>query len=155
VSELLILQVFPSACDVTGDGARTAIVLVPIPHSDCVVGTPASKSRLLAEEIQKHVPCEVWDGLRWAEPNVPSHKNGPRFADQLFPNLRITLRLPPGNYVLVDDVKTSGGHFQAAAAILHGHGIKVDLVVAAGQTVQGDVDKYFGWVEGVVEDYIP
>lgn len=128
-------------------------VLVPIPNSDCVVGTAESRTVKLAQEIAHRVAVTIWDGLRWAEPNTPSSQGGPRDPEVLFANLRIVRRPVAGSCVLVDDVTTSGGHFKAAAAKLQSRDMKVVLAIAAGQTVHDPVDNPFGWVEVTLDDF--
>jgi hypothetical protein len=128
-------------------------VLVPIPNSDCVVGTAESRTAKLAREIAQHMPATIWDGLRWVEPNTPSSQGGPRDPAVLLANLRMVRRPATGSCVLVDDVTTSGGHFRAAATKLQSRGMTVALAIAAGQTVHEPVDNPFGWVEVTLDDF--
>jgi hypothetical protein len=130
-------------------------VLVPIPNSDCVVGTAESRTGKLVHEVARHLTVAIWDGLRWAEPNIPSSQGGPRDPEELLANLRIVRPPETGACVLVDDVTTSGGHFRAAAAKLQSHGMMVALAMAAGQTVHEPVDNPFGWVEVTLADFDP
>lgn len=133
------------------------IALVPIPHSDCVVGTDAAKAARIAHQIAR---CDanrfsVWDGLRWLEANKPSSQGGTREADELFSNLISVDELPKRLCVLIDDVTTSGGHFRAAEALMKREGAAVALAMAVGQTVHDPVKNYFGWVESELPLYEP
>ena len=55
----------------------------------------------------------------------------------------------------IDDVTTSGGHFQSAAAILRTLEMRVVLAVAAGQTMHDPVENPFGWNEQECPDFEP
>lgn len=155
-------SVFPwfgtlAAAELTRRFAGMDIALVPIPHSECIIGTDAAKTARLAHQIARHNASRfsVWDGLRWLEANTPSSQGGSREAGELFGNLIAVDALPKRQCVLVDDVTTSGGHFRAAEALMRRDGAAVALAMAVGQTVHDKVTNYFGWVEGVLPLYEP
>jgi len=132
------------------------ICLVPIPHSDCIVGVDAAKVTRIARQIARHRDeFSVWDGLRWLKANTPSSQGGPREPEELFGNLICVDEVPDQTCILVDDVSTSGGHFQAADAMLRGEAATVAMAVAIGKTVHDPVKDYFGWVESELDLYEP
>lgn len=133
------------------------ISLVPIPHSGCIVGVESSKTARIAHQIARNSAdrLSVWDGLRWLKANTPSSHGGPREANELFGNLIVADEMPEGLCVLVDDVTTSGGHFQAAEALMSREGAAVALAMAVGQTTHDPVTEYFGWVESELPLYEP
>jgi adenine/guanine phosphoribosyltransferase-like PRPP-binding protein len=65
-----------------------------------------------------------------------SEEQGPRHPAELYPHLCVTGRLiirPGHQYVLVDDVLTSGGHLRAAAAFLRASGADPVLAVCGAR----------------------
>ena len=101
------------------------VVLVPIPNCDCVQGTPSSRTRALADAIAKRTGvATVADVLRWSKKMLSAHKGGPRAPSLLYPALRLPAAWTPSNrqYVLIDDVSTSGGHIRACAGKLRSAG---------------------------------
>jgi hypothetical protein len=126
------------------------ICLVPIPHSDCIRGVEVSKAATIARHIARRNNdlMSVWDGLRWVEANPASSQGGSRDAKELLGNLMCVEELPHGRLcIIVDDVSTSGAHFQAAEARMSREAAVVALALAVGQTVHDPVEDPFGWVE--------
>jgi predicted amidophosphoribosyltransferase len=130
-------------------------VFVPVPNSDCVVGVAHARTARLVRAILPYAGGAIWDGLRWREANLKAQHGGSRDPRVLFANLTVVKTAAAGNCILVDDVTTSGGHFQAAAARLRQVGMAPLLAIAAGQTVHEPVPKPFGWVERELDDFIP
>lgn len=133
------------------------ISLVPIPHSDCIVGVDSAKAARIARQIARNCAdrFSVWDGLRWLKVNTPSSHGGPREAEDLFGNLIAVDEMPERTCVLIDDVTTSGGHFRAAEALMRRQDTAVGLAMAVGQTVHDPVADYFGWVQSEMPIYQP
>lgn len=119
--------------------------LVPVPNSDCIVGSDQPPRTLkMATQLANHIKAGdviVADVLRWSEALPPAHEQGGwgrRDPQQLYPRLRLSGALPEGRgIVLVDDVLTSGGHLRAAAAFLEAQGGTVNGAVCAGRTDDG------------------
>lgn len=157
------VAVFPwfgrlAAAEIASRFPGLEVCLVPVPNSDCIVGVQASKAATIARQIARrnnHL-ISVWDGLRWIEANTPSSHGGSRDAKELFDNLVGVDEVPDDRLcILVDDVSTSGGHFQAAERLMRGEGAAVALAVAVGQTVHDPVADPFGWVETELPLYEP
>ena len=67
---------------------------------------------------------------------VSARKGGPRFGDQLYPHLVVAPNAAAEpRVILVDDVKTSGGHLAAAEARVREIGIKVARAICGARTV--------------------
>lgn len=115
------------------------IALVPIPNSDCVQHAVPARTKALADAIVKRLPQAVTvDVLRWDEQMVPAHKGGPRDPAVLYPHLHLRPGWTPSSrqYVLVDDVSTSGGHIRSCAALLRSRGANVTLAISGAQAEQ-------------------
>ena len=141
-------------------GVAAPYYLVPIPSSSAAVGsTVVSRTLVLANEVQKALASAgvaVLDAIRWDKALVPAHQGGPRFADEVYPHVRIIAQIPKGaRVVLVDDVKTSGGHLQAVAAALREHHAEVIHAVCGGCTVKEAVGDSWTVTTEVLEDYEP
>lgn len=122
------------------------IVLVPVPNSGAVVGGAANfRTAVLARQLaaaigpRVSVATELW----WSEPMTPAHEGGPRFAHQLYPFLVAQPDQQPGTRVLVDDVMTSGGHFQACAAKLREIGHEPGVAICCGRTKHEQLEHPF------------
>ncbi|WP_438026358.1 phosphoribosyltransferase [Sorangium sp. So ce233] len=116
------------------------IVLVPIPSSSAVVGTPtAGTPAVMAASLAARLTprAQVADVLRWTEAMESSSHGGTRDAQVLYEHLTVTGAVPQGGpVVLVDDVCTSKGHLRAAAARLSTLAkVQVSLAVIVGRTV--------------------
>ena len=57
--------------------------------------------------------------------------------------------------IIIDDVSTSGAHFQAAEALMSREAAAVTLALAVGQTVHDPVEDPFAWVETELPLYKP
>lgn len=115
------------------------IGLIPIPSSSTTpTSTVMSRAADLARRIVKH--CTLWkvdDVLRFRTVLDKASEGGPRWADELYPQL-IMLKWTPTltEYYLVDDVCTSGGHARACMAVLKKRAGIVPLgLLCAGRTV--------------------
>ncbi len=146
-----------ASSEVTRRFPAQQLCLVPIPNSDCVVGVKAAKAVKIAQQIARKNDdlFSVWDGLRWVAPNTPSSHGGTREPKGLFENLVCVDVAPDCACILVDDVTTSGGHFQAADALLRREGGSVLLALAIGQSVHDPVEEPFGWIETALDSYEP
>lgn len=142
---------------ITHKHKKRPLALVPVPSSNCVIGSkiipPASR---MADAIASRLEnVTVWDGLRWSEAMVPTHKGGIRSADHSYAHLRITKKVPQAELVIVDDVLTSGSHIRAIAAKLAASKGTCKLAVCAGRTVGEQVEDPFAIIEEKLEDFKP
>jgi hypothetical protein len=123
-------------------GPRENTWLVPVPDSSCIAGT-ATVPRCLA--IANHVvalrpdyPLKTAVPLLWGVALPSAHKNnGPRRPEDLLPALALQPSpMKAGEaVVLIDDVKTTAGHFQACARRLAQEGLRTIGAVAAARTL--------------------
>ncbi len=105
------------------------VVIVPIPSSGrvfCSQGRPVSRTFWLADAIVKRSKglAVICDPLSWDCERKPSHCGGSRDAASLCQRLVLSLPVPDGTVVLVDDVLTTGSHLLAAASRLAAEGIR-------------------------------
>jgi hypothetical protein len=111
----------------------------------------------LAEAIRAEVASDdvtLLDAIQWDEPLVPAREGGPRFAEQLYPHVRVVCEVPEGSrIVLVDDVMTSGGHARAIAAHLVRHGAQVLHVVCGGHAVYAPTPDSWALIKLELPDY--
>jgi hypothetical protein len=122
------------------------IVLVPVPNSVAEFGKVETfRTVQLAERLASAIGprASVVPQLWWREQMTPSHKGGPRFASQLYPFLIGVKDGRPGTRVLLDDVMTSGGHFQASAAKLRELGHDCTLAICCGRTQHAQLENPF------------
>jgi hypothetical protein len=134
--------------------------LVPVPSSGLAVGLDVvSRTVALAEAIRVTVDSPdvtVLDAIRWDVPLAPAHEGGPRFADEVYPHVRVVAALAElTRIVLVDDVKTSGGHFQAVAAGLREERGDIVYAVGGGRTVYEPPADSWAVITEVLPDYDP
>jgi hypothetical protein len=116
------------------EGLDAAPVFVPIPNSQCVVATPSSRTRHLADALAyRFGDSLVLDVLRFDQPMHSAHgQQGSRDARSLYLHMRLTEALHRDRpHVLVDDVVATGGHIAAAQAVLRAYGAEVAVAVCA------------------------
>jgi predicted amidophosphoribosyltransferase len=138
---------------------RGQVILVPVPNSSCTVSVANSRTAALAQAIADRSARvhSVEDIVRWDQRMPSAHaEDGPRDPTELYPHLRLR-RIPTRrhDYVLIDDVLTSGGHLRALAAYLQSRGANVVLAVCAlraDSIPQGDP---FSRREDELEDFEP
>lgn len=135
------------------------IALVPVPghdatkprHSDFPAARMATALAARAGAANRVV---VADLLRWKSVKTPSHQGGPRDPQVLLPNLAVHGKKLDGyQYVLIDDVYTSGGHLKACTAALADLGISVELALCAGRCVREQVANRFNIPAEELEDF--
>jgi hypothetical protein len=138
-------------------GLAAPVFIVPVPNSDCTVQNRKSpRTALLAEAVASRLThTRVWDGLRWVKKETPTHQEGTRDPELLYPNLVLTSTPPKGTFVLVDDVFTKGGHLQAAAARLAEQKIRCKWAVCAGRTVLISEPRPFSILRQEIPDFVP
>lgn len=144
----------------TGQRALKKFMLVPIPNSSSTVrGGAKPRTVKLADALAARIGerAKVLDCLRWKKNlGSASAEGGPRDAKTLYENLQVTEKFVEGTeIVLVDDVMTSGGHFQAATARLRGHGAVVRFAVCGGRTTKLQEKRAFSVEEEPLEDFAP
>jgi predicted amidophosphoribosyltransferase len=106
-------------------------VIIPIPSSKCTLKTSESRTRRLAEALQKRSGGDVLDVLRFNRESESTRNGGSRAPEDIYPMYRLVSAVPSGRpIVLVDDVLTSGGHIRAAVAYLTRKGIRWPEIVA-------------------------
>ena len=134
------------------------LVLIPLPNSSCAVSTrtlPRTffQAQALASRLNQAV---VLDCLRWkVVKEKASGGGGTRNPQLLYGNLALTSKVPESNLILVDDVSTTGGHLQAARAMLLGQGGKCDLAICAARTVWDQSEDPFSTLEQQLNDWCP
>ncbi|QQR46546.1 hypothetical protein JKA73_10950 [Myxococcus xanthus] len=124
----------------------TTLRVVPLPSSDAVLGTAFTRfpARDLANAFCRVAgPSFVMtDVLRWrVAKESASTGSGSRNASVLRENLVVAPAAPPGDYMVLDDVCTSGAHLRAAIARLEEQpGVTVSYALCAGRTCREPAD---------------
>ena len=133
------------------------LILVPIPNSSCTStnGKVPRTTRLAKALLVQLGEGEVWDRLRWTTIMIPSSQGGTRDPQELYENLVVTKDPPKGSLVLIDDVRTTGGHLLAAAARLVEKGGRVPLAVCAARTVWDQDQEPFSMLDERLDDFTP
>lgn len=128
---------FVHAAFLKTDGART---IVPIPGHECdsaakVLASPIGRLAAMICALRANWICEP---LLWLKAPVESARSGgPRQAVDVFPHLQLgKSKYPDRKIVLLDDVKTSGGHLMAAEACIRLGGYKVSSAICVARTVE-------------------
>src|SRR5450631_813948 len=133
--------------------AKGPVVFVPIPGSKAIspeevrAGTAYRLARALAARTDAVVEVLLW----WKHPMQSSRSGGPRDPAILFANLEVN-GAPSGDVVLIDDVCTSGGHLQAAAAAIEQQGADVLFAICAAQSEQFETEEPFAVSERELSD---
>jgi hypothetical protein len=135
-------------------------VLVPIPNSSCaitnnIIPRTLSQAQALARNLNH---TTVADCLRWkvAKERASGKGGGTRNPQELYGNLVLTAQVPDApTLILIDDVNTTGGHLQAARAMLLGHNGNCNLAICAARTVWHQNDEPFSTLEQQVSDWWP
>jgi predicted amidophosphoribosyltransferase len=136
---------------------RGQVIVIPIPGSDCVVGSMATPGTLpLAQALVLNMRRAITvDCLRWRTQLAPSHKGGSRDVGQLFKQLTIIAPIEPGTVVLVDDLLTSGAHIVAATRRLRRAGRSCEYAICLGRTASYRRDRVFSIAETLLSDCCP
>lgn len=136
-----------------------AIVLVPVPNSSAIEGAADDfRTFELARRIAAAAGGKIvaQDELRWTEPMHPASQGGERAVHELYPKLAATLQADPKlDRMLIDDVLTSGGHLQAAAARLRKNGLKVCGGIVCGRTCRQQLEMPYQVPPEELDDYDP
>lgn len=143
--------------------AWNGAILVPIPgHEDCEADEVRNgRAGSLAAEISARVPDLMIEPLVWFDtPQDSARAGGVRFADEVYPHLVAAAPESLANnarpLVLVDDVRTSGGHIRAAAArIFEQFEIDVACAVVVARTVGVQEAAPFSISDGELPEYHP
>lgn len=141
----LAVEWFASSAAVGIDfAART--MLVPMPDSECTTNCGRdSKVKRLAEALVARVPkLGIWDGLRFRQAMQKSREN--RQEEQvLFLAMHVTLPLPTGPLLILDDVCTRGAHARAAFRRLRASGATAGIqAISAARTTHDPNEPVFG-----------
>lgn len=106
-------------------------VIMPIPGSQCTLNTSESRTRRLADALQRRAGGDVLDVLRFNRASESTRNGGSRDPEDIYPMYRLLDGVPSGRpIVLVDDVLTSGGHIRAAVAYLTRKGVTSPEITA-------------------------
>jgi hypothetical protein len=134
------------------------IQLVPVPNKAAVRDSGVTPRTLrLAEAIQRNIGATaiVSDVLRWQIRLARAHENGPRDFTTLYNALLMMTDDVPDDriIILVDDMKTSGSHLQAASAeLLRVTGQRPLYAYCAGRRVDAFPADSFAVVVEEIED---
>lgn len=132
---------------------------VPVPNSDCAINNGVvPRTTYQAQQLAARVPgSRVLDCLRWKQVMPSASKDkGSRDPEFLYPNLVLTEFVPADLFcILIDDVKTLGGHLQAARVMLQEVEAKCDLAICAGRTVKVQYPQVFAVHLDEVADWWP
>ena len=123
--------------------------LVPVPGSKVTSFNDVMRSSTfeMASAIAARLKNATVEPLLWWSEAIPSahHEGGPRDPALLYPKLVLSpLAASQPNCILIDDVKTSGGHLQACEAKLRSAGVPVMYAICAGRTVYDEALPAFG-----------
>lgn len=135
------------------------LVLVPLPNSPCALNTniiPRTffQAQALAQRLNS---TTVLDCLRWkVAKESASGGGGTRHPQELYDNLALTAPVPQGTQlIIIDDVRTTGGHLKAARAMLLEQNGYCELAICAGRTVRNQNEEPFSRLEEEIDDWWP
>ncbi|MFL6314728.1 MAG: hypothetical protein ACJ71W_21695 [Terriglobales bacterium] len=135
------------------------IILIPVPNSSCCTqNDEVPRTVALAEAITgEQTHTSVLDCLRWTrQMESASKEGGTRDPQELYDNLVLTSRIrEKGTYVLIDDMKTTGGHLQAARFMLLEQETECDWAICGGRTVWDHQQSPFTLAEEELDDWSP
>lgn len=129
-------------------------ILLPIPSSKTVAASPRGfRTDLIAQAIAakcQRTP-QVVPILRWDQQMTPSSEGGPRDPVTLHEHYIFVAAPPAGQYVLIDDVYTGGGHLIAAAWSLQDHQQGTDVAICCGRTCHDQLNDPFTVDEEILD----
>ncbi len=110
--------------------------LAPVPSASATTLEGDPKGASLAAAVANLAPSYVaLDTFCWQEAMPKSSQGGSRHQQTLFNNLKVRSGLEPQNFVLIDDVVSTGSHLLACARALRHFGHTVEHAIVAAQTV--------------------
>lgn len=99
---------------------------------------------------------EVLDCLRFRKVmDSASRGGGTRNPQTLYNNLVLIEDVLAADVILIDDVRTTGGHLRAARALIIEQGAECDLAICAGRTVWDQDQEPSSLGEDEFPDFIP
>ena len=134
-------------------------LIVPLPSSSATSASLVERGRThrMAEALARHLNAEVEALLWWSTSMQKAHQGGPRYPDKLYPYLEVGETVHDRRpVILVDDVKTTGGHLRTAEAALWTEAEQeLEVAVCAGRTVEEEEDEPFSLSLEELECYEP
>jgi predicted amidophosphoribosyltransferase len=148
----------------TANNINRPVNIVPVPNSASTIAISGpSRTNALAQALASSLAngSVAIDCLRWnADWGSASEGFGSRNREALFSNLTV-LESPllnvvaDADFILVDDMTTSGGHLLASATKLKNRGFKVVEAVCGGRTTYDQAQPAFQKHEEDLEGFEP
>lgn len=120
--------------------------LCPIPGSQCTpTSTEVSRTLLLAQKLVERIPkLTLWPHLKFRQPMERKIRN----EDRLYASLVCTAPVPRGDFLLLDDVCTTGAHARACMRKLIDSGAKGEIkAMSVARTMIEPGERVFGYRE--------
>lgn len=114
-----------------------SFILVPVPSSSCITYDAVTTPSRMAHSIQRRLGAtsSVGHWLKFREVMQQSHAGGTRDPVLIGQKLWVSPHATAAHIILIDDVKTTGGHLKACANKFREIGATVEHAIVAASTV--------------------